>query len=257
MSAPFNSKNGYQMHGIKHISPSSISGYESNAPLWVAEKLLKIKRPAGPPIHRGNVVEDAVVAVLAGKKLAAVIAAALTKFDALIPLANEKTEKEREGIPAMIELAVEELHHYGEPEFNIDGSQKKVSLVCNGDGWKIPVIGFLDLVYPKHGLVVDLKTTLKMPSKMMASHRRQRCFYAKATGNQQVKFLYVTPKKFGWLEDGDVDEELENFKTQANRLERFLRVSDDAKYLASIIPVDPSHFWWSDCHDLRKELFGI
>ena len=258
MSAPFKSKtDGYSLHGITHLSPSSINSWESNAPLWVAEKLLKKKRPAGAPIHRGNVVENAVVAVLTGKSLADAVKAALKEFDKNIIIGDEKTQKERDGIPAMIEMAVEELKAYGKPEFSIDGSQKKVSLNCYGDGWTLPVIGYLDLVYPEHGLVVDLKTTMKMPSKMIASHRRQRCFYQKAMGNQQVKFLYVTPKKSGWLTDGDVDEELRILKRHANRLERFLRISDDADYLASIIPVDPNHFYWGDCLEIRREIFGF
>jgi hypothetical protein len=93
---------------------------------------------------------------------------------------------------------------------------------------------------------------------MIQSHRRQRCLYQRCIGgNQQVKFLYVTPKKSGWLEDGDVETELATVKAHCNRLERFLSVSDDAEYLASIVPVDPTHFYWSDCIDQRKEIFGI
>ena len=257
MSAPFNSKNGFETHGIKHLSASSISLWETNPAQWVGSYLLKMKRGTSAAMWRGIAVEDAVVAVLAGKGLADAVAAALKRFDKEITLADEKTEKERAGIEPMVELAVAELEQYGKPEFSVDGSQQKVSITCNGDGWKIPIIGFLDLVYPEHGLVVDLKTTMRLPSSMMASHRRQRCIYQRCVGNQQVKFLYVTPKKSGWLEDGDVDEELANIKAHCNRLERFLSVSDDAKYLASIIPVDPSHFYWSDCVEQRKELFGI
>ena len=186
------------------------------------------------------------------------VAAALARFDKEITFADEKSEKERAAIGPMIELAVAELEQYGKPQFSIDGSQQKVSITCNGDGWKIPIIGFLDLVYPDHGLVVDLKTTMRMPSTMTQSHKRQRCIYQRCLGgNQQVKFLYVTPKKSGWLEDGDVDAELATVKAHCNRLERFLSVSDDAQYLASIVPVDPTHFYWSDCIDQRKEIFGI
>jgi len=54
-----------------------------------------------------------------------------------------------------------------------------------------------------------------------------------------------------------VETELATVKAHCNRLERFLSVSDDPKYLASIVPVDPTHFYWSDCIDQRKEIFGI
>ena len=250
--------NGFEKHGIKHLSNSSISLWESNPAQWVMTYLLKEKRPSSAAMWRGIAVEDGVVAFLGGSSLGASVAGALARFDAEITLADEKSEKERAAIAPMLELAVAELEQYGKPQFSIDGSQQKVSITCNGDGWKIPIIGYLDLVYPDHGLVVDLKTTMRMPSVMTQSHKRQRCIYQRCLGgNQQVKFLYVTPKKSGWLEDGDVDAELATVKAHCNRLERFLRVSDDPQYLASIIPVDPTHFYWADCIDQRKEIFGI
>ena len=250
--------NGFEKHGIKHLSNSSISLWESNPAQWVMSYLLKEKRPSSAAMWRGIAVEDGVVVCLDGGTLTDAVAAALARFDKEITFADEKSEKERAGIAPMIELAVAELEQYGKPQFSIDGSQQKVSITCAGDGWKIPIIGFLDLVYPDHGLVVDLKTTMRMPSTMMQSHKRQRCIYQRCLGgNQQVKFLYVTPKKSGWLEDGDVDAELATVKAHCNRLERFLRVSDDPQYLASIVPIDPTHFYWSDCIDQRKDIFGI
>jgi len=257
--------NGFEKHGIKHLSNSSISLWESNPAQWVMSYLLKEKRPSSAAMWRGIAVEDAVVGALTmfggeqpKRDLKFHIQAAVKRFDKEITFADEKTEKERAGIEPMVELAVAELEKYGKPQFSIDGSQQKVSITCAGDGWKIPIIGFLDLVYPDHGLVVDLKTTMRMPSTMTQSHKRQRCIYQRCVGgNQQVKFLYVTPKKSGWLEDGDVETELATVKAHCNRLERFLSVSDDPKYLASIVPVDPTHFYWGDCIDQRKEIFGI
>lgn len=249
---------GFEKHGVTHSSVSQINSWESNPALWVAEKLLGKKRGASAAMWRGIYVEEAAASVLLEEAtIAEAVKRALEKFDDTIMLADEKTEKERAGIEPMIELAVGELKHLGKPEFSHDGSQQKVSVTCNGDGWKLPIIGFLDFVYPEKGLVVDLKTTMRLPSSMSVGHRRQRCFYQRAMGNQAVKFLYVTPKKSGWLDDGDVDEELEVIKAHLNRMERFLSVSDDPEYLASIIPVDPSHFFWGDCIDMRKEVFGI
>ena len=251
--------NGFEKHGIKHLSNSSISLWEANPAQWVMSYLLKEKRQTGPAMWRGIVVEDICVEVLNNDfSFGEALSRALIKFDGSITLADEKTEKERAAIEPMAALALEQLKKYGKPQFSIDGSQQQVSITCKGDGWKIPIIGYLDLVYPDHGLVVDLKTTMRLPSTMMQSHKRQRCIYQRCLGgNQQVKFLYVTPKKSGWLEDGDVETELATVKAHCNRLERFLSVSDDPKYLASIVPVDPTHFYWSDCIDQRKELFGI
>ena len=166
----------------------------------------------------------------------------------------DKIKKEREAIGPMVRMAIEELKQYGKPSFSIAGSQEKVSITCAGDGWKLPVIGFLDIEYPDQGLVIDLKTTLRMPSKMSAGHIRQRCVYARCKGNSVVQFLYVTPKKVALLEDGNVDEELAKIKAILNRTERFL-TAGDRDFLASIVPVNPNTFYWRDAGGIRSELF--
>lgn len=250
-------QNGFQMHGVEWTSASSINLFTTNPAMFVASKLLNMKRPPSAAMIRGIVSEDAVAAVLTGSSFEDAIKAALNKFDREIVLGDEKSEKERAAVEPMVELALQELKQFGEPDFTIDGGQQKVSIYCAGDGWKLPIIGYLDFVFPKHGLVVDLKTTMRMPSKQSADHVRQRCIYQRCVGNQTVKFLYVTPKKAGFLEDGDVDEQLAEIKVILNRMERFLRLSDDPEVLASIVPVDPTHFYWSDCIDQRKEIFGI
>ena len=250
-------QNGFEMHGIQHSSVSSQNLWQSNPAMWITQYLLKVKRPPSAAMIRGIVSEDAVSAVLCGGSVSDALKAALKKFDDQVFIANDTTEKERAAIEPIIELALEQLKEYGEPDFEITGGQKKVSITCSGDGWKLPVIGYLDFVFPKHGLVVDLKTTMRLPSKQSADHVRQRCFYQRCVGNIAVKFLYVTPKKTNWLEDGDVNEQLELIKATLNRQERFLRVSKDPEFLASIIPVDPSHFYWSDCIEQRKKIFGI
>jgi hypothetical protein len=104
------------------------------------------------------------------------------------------------------------------------------------------VIGFLDLVFPQHGVVIDLKTTGRMPSTMSAEHQLQRAIYQKAKGgNQSVKFLYVTPKKAAMLEDGDPTEILAQAKVQITRMEAFLRTLDKETAKA-IVPVQPNSF---------------
>ena len=249
--------NGWEQYGIDHSSVSQINTIETNPALWLAEKVFKIKRPASSAMYRGIVTEDAVAATLLGAEMGASVKAAEEDFDTRVGISvSEKDGKERAGIAPMTAFAVDELKGFGEPEFDL-GDQRKVEMMCNGDGWKLPIIGFLDFVYPKHGLVVDLKTTMRLPSKMSEAHRRQRCFYQKCSGdNQSVKFLYVTPKKFGWLEDGDVAEELALMKAHLNAMEKFLSISADKEYLASIMPVDPTHFFWHGSIDERKRIFG-
>ena len=247
--------NGFDKHGIKHLSPSSINLWTNAPDVWVAQYLFGKRGPMSAAAMRGICTEDAVVAVLQGKNADGALDQALEKFDQSFPIGDEKTTKERAMIQPCMELAVQELEQYGEPEFPEEG-QEKISITAKTDDYEIPVIGYLDLVFPKHGVVIDLKTTGRCPSVMSAEHQLQRAIYQKAKGNQIVKFLYVTPKKTNLLEDGDPSEILRKTKTQITRMERFLR-SGNARDVASVIPVNPNTFYWNGAEDIREELYGF
>jgi hypothetical protein len=154
-----------------------------------------------------------------------------------------------------MELTLQELEHYGKPEFPEDG-QTKISITAKTDDFEIPVIGYLDFVFPDHGVVIDLKTTGRIPSKMSPEHQLQRAIYQKARGNQVVKFLYVSSKKTNMLEDGDPTEILGKAKKQIARLEKFLRAGS-AEDIREVIPVNPNSFYWNGAEDLREEMYGI
>ena len=247
--------NGFDKHGIKHLSPSSINLWTNAPDVWVAQYLFGKRGPMSAAAMRGICTEDAVVAVLQGKNADGALDAALEKFDQTFPIGDEKTTKERAMIQPCMELAVQELEQYGEPEFPEEG-QEKISITAKTDDYEIPVIGYLDLVFPKHGVVIDLKTTGRCPSVMSAEHQLQRAIYQKAKGNQIVKFLYVTPKKTNLLEDGDPSEILRRTKIQITRMERFLR-SGNARDVASVIPVNPNTFYWNGAEEIREELYGF
>jgi hypothetical protein len=247
--------NGFDKHGIKHLSPSSINLWTNAPDVWVAQYLFGKRGPMSAAAMRGICTEDAVVAVLQGKNADGALDAALEKFDQSFPIGDEKTTKERAMIQPCMELAVQELEQFGEPEFPDEG-QEKISITAKTDDYEIPVIGYLDLVFPKHGVVIDLKTTGRCPSVMSSEHQLQRAIYQKAKGNQVVKFLYVTPKKTNLLEDGDPSEILRKTKIQITRMERFLR-SGNARDVASVIPVNPNTFYWNGAEDIREELYGF
>ena len=118
------------------------------------------------------------------------------------------------------------------------------------------MIGYLDLVFPESGMVIDLKTTNRIMQVMSAEHQLQRSIYAKAMGNMGVKFLYVSKTKSLMLEDGDVKETLAKAKLKIARLEKFLSTCD-AETARAIVPVNPNTFYWSGSEALRKEMYGI
>jgi len=247
---------GFTKHGIDHLSASNINLW-SNAPdVWVMQYLYGIRTPMGPAPWRGICVEDAVVQCLMGGKLTEALDKAHEKFNSRFMIADEATSREAARIAPMVEIAVEELKGYGKPEFPEDSHQEKISITARGEDWSIPVIGYLDLVFPDHGVVIDLKTTGRIPSTMSPEHQLQRAIYAKAKGNMAVKFLYVSEKKASLLEDGDPTELLQQSKVQITRMERFLRTLDKDQAKA-IIPLQPSSFYWKGAEDLRKEFYGM
>jgi len=247
---------GFKKHGINHLSASSINLWVNAPDVWVAQYLFGKRGPMSAAAMRGICTEDAVVAALTGKHRAAALDMAHEKFDKFFPIGDEKTTKERAMIEPCMELALAELEQYGEPEFPEEEGQEKISITAKTEDYEIPVIGFLDLVFPKQGVIIDLKTTGRMPSVMSPEHQLQRAIYQMAKGNQIVKFLYVTPKKTALLEDGDPVDLLRKAKVQISRLEKFLRAGTKED-IAQVIPVNPNSFYWNGQESVREELYGI
>ena len=251
--------NGFEMHGIKHSSISQINKWIGCPSAWVSHYLFNNKGGASPAMWRGIFTEQAVADTITGKMpIDNAIAKAVNDFDnkTMMEFDDGSSIKERSNIQPMTELAVEALEPYGVPDFPEDGDQHRVSMKAKGENWDIEFMGFIDFKFPEHGLIVDLKTTMRMPSIMSTEHQRQRAFYQKSSGNTAVKFLYVTPKKCEMKEDGDADELMTEIKAHLTRQEAFLRLGDK-ELLRSIVPVDPSSFYWRGDEEVRKELFNI
>jgi hypothetical protein len=254
-------QNGFELHNQSHTSASSINLWANAPHMWCAQYLFGKRSEFGAAAKCGVLVEDAITNVLArGFTAEYAISSALGEYNKFIALSATDSDKKRaEALPGMIELGLEALKPYGAPEFDVEPitgklKQKKVEIVCNGDGWSLPVVGYLDYYFPAHGVVVDLKTTQRMPSEMSDSHKRQACIYQHAMGNQGVKFLYVTGKKSQMFDCGDVKETLAEIKAILNRQEAFLRLGDK-ELLRSIVPVNTETFY-NDA-SITKELYGI
>ena len=253
--------NGFEKHGIDHLSPSAINLWIDDPAHYIFKYVLGQKSPSSPAMWRGISVEDGVKAIIAhGQSFADAIRDAEATYDAKTAFGgdSEKRQQERDLIKPMIEIAVDDLTEFGKPSFAEDGSQHKIELTAAFEDWSIPVIGFLDFKFPSFGTIIDLKTVGRLPNNgvMSEPHQRQRAIYAKASGNMAVKFLYVTPKKSLLLEDGDATEILTEIKAHIARLERFLSLGDKDT-LRSVVPVNPSSFYWNGCEQARRELFNV
>lgn len=249
--------NGWQLHNIQHMSPSSLNMFADCAGAWLAKYRFGHNFKFGVAPQIGVLVEKVVAnALLERMDLEDAIKEAEGQFNKINALNTSEKDRERVlDIGAMARIAYEELKQYGKPEFDGE-NQKKIELVCKGDEWELPVIGYLDFDYPQHGLWVDLKTTLRIPSTMSDSHRRQEAIYKKAKGNATGKFLYVSPKKASLLENKDSEESLHQVKAILNRQEKFLK-QGDAETLKSFVPINSASFYWNGEEATRFKLYGI
>ena len=244
--------NVFRHFGIEHLSPSSLNLYAAEPALWVLEKLLRLKHGSSATMARGKAVETGVHMALMQPSLSieASIAHAEREYDremALVPDPNR--EDERKGIAGYVRHAAEELRQYGVPS----AYQDKISIPL--EGIPVPVIGFIDWRFDQHGLIVDLKTSERLPGGISDPHGRQGAVYATAHGNYGMRFCYAKPtpgKKDGRaiavyeMSSDDRTRHLNALHQIAQRMHRFLSLSRDPKELAGLVCPNYESFYWSN-----------
>lgn len=245
--------NPFERHHIDHLSPSSINSWINAPSLWVLERLLKFRGQMGASAHRGTAVEAGVSVGLFdhGASHEACLAAALPVYDRLTALSGDpKREAERAVIPGMIKQGLA-LREHGLPMMpNREAAswqsvpQHKVEITL--EGVPVPVIGYLDWLYADE--VIDLKSTLRVPSAMSETHLRQASVYKTAHMDRRVRFFYVSDKKSEkhTLTREQYDQAMRELTFSAQRLGRFLALSDDPAELASIVPHSSESFYFND-----------
>jgi hypothetical protein len=211
--------------------------------MWVLEKVLGRRQPVGAPAHRGSAVEDGVTHGLLNPtaSLDECAAVAFKKYDTVSALSGDKRREDyRDDIAAMTASALIELRPYGVP------SATQGFVEWRPEGLKYPIVGYFDYRWADHGILVDLKTTEKLPSSIKVSHARQVALYATMTGdNVDSRLTYVTPKKKATYRLENVREHINGLYQIALRCEAFLALSDDPEFYKSIIVPDYESFYWS------------
>lgn len=245
---------GLKLHGIQHLSPSSLNSYVAQPAAWVMERLLNRRAPVGCAAHRGTASEAGIVMGLLDPtaEIGDCVAHALTEYDRLTALsAHPNLTKERDGIPGIVATAIPELRAYGIP-------QTQVRIDRQIDGIPVPVIGFIDLHWPEHGLTLDIKTTFRVPGDITTSHARQVSIYVYGT-NHQARIAYCSPKKITVYALEDTAAPIAEAVQIAQRMDRFLAISADPYELASLLVPDTDHYFYANpvaaAH--RREVYGV
>jgi hypothetical protein len=225
---------------LERHSPSSLNLFCASPSMFVLERVLGVRQPVGSPAHRGTAVEDGVTHGLLnlGADVADCVAVALKKYDTISALSGDKRREDyRATIPDMVKTALEELRPYGTP------SRCQGFVEWRPDGLVSPIVGYFDYEWEQHGVLVDLKTTEKLPSAIKVPHARQVALYTQSD-NVDARLTYCTPKKKATYRLENVREHRNALHQIALRLERFLSLSDDPEFFTSITAPDYESFYW-------------
>ena len=193
---------------------------------------------------RGNAVERGFVAYLRSSDVELAYQAAMQSFIYDVTANNaqgEAAEKETMLIEPMLDQCL-----LWTPPSDLNAAQIEV------ESWfgdiPVPIQGWVDLAF--EGIDVDLKTTMRCPSKPDPSHVRQVSFYRTAR-QRRGGLLYVTDKRYAYF---DVTDEmmmkgLEQLRDAATKLFKLLGAFKKSEDILSVLPVDyddyraPSRNW--------------
>lgn len=221
--------------------------------MWVLEKVIGVRQSVGSPAHRGTAVEEGVTVGLLNPDapLQSCIDTAFKKYDTVSALSGDARRQDyRDTIPAMVEKALNELRPYGIP------SKTQGFVEWKPDGLELPIVGYFDYEWADHGIIVDLKTTEKLPSQNKIPHARQVALYA-ASDNMDGRLSYVTPRKVATYRVENILEHRNALHQIALSVEAMLSIGDANKIKRLVMPDLESFYWGGPNRQLAFEHFGV
>lgn len=243
----------FSAYGITHLSPSTANLFIGSQAAFVLDKCLKKKGQVGAAAHRGTATEKGVVHGLeTGADDAECIKVAKDEFWRLMVFSSDPAaEKEEAAVPEMVKIGLKELRPYGKPT----STQGKIE--HRFDSIAVPFIGYYDVEWQNHNILVDLKTTHALPSKISTNHARQVSLYAIARGNAiDPRVAYITPKKSATYRVENVSEHVAALERIGLAIQRFLSISEDPMELARHVMPDVDSFYFKDPM-VRQSVFEI
>ena len=246
-------KNPFEKYDIEHLSPSSCNLFTASPSAFVMQKVLGKRSSVGAAAHRGTAVEAGIAFALnSNGDVNGAIDVTKTEFNRLSSLSTDpRQDKEAAALADMVIVGYKELAGYGKPSSMQGKIEYKV------EGLAVPMIGFYDFEWEHHGVLVDLKTTHALPSKISTNHARQVALYVAARGdNLDARITYVTSKKSATYQLENKREHVEALGRIALTIQRFLSITDDPYELASLIVPDVDSFYFGDATS-RQQAFDI
>lgn len=248
---------GFLRHKRTHVSVSQCNLFQADVWLYVFEQIMGNRSAPGCSAHRGTAAEAGVAMGLLNPDaaLADCQAHALDEYDRLSALSRDPNrEKEREAVPGIVEQGLEELRFYGCP------SHVQLEIRWQHPDLPVPFKGFIDFMWEQHGLILDMKTQLRLASEISTSHARQLALYGAAVSdNYGLRVGYFTPKKRAVYQVENAKQHLDSLVRIARAIDRFLDISDDPNELLQLVVPNTSSFYFSDPITRQKafEISGV
>jgi len=242
------------MINYERHSPSSLNLFAASPSMFVLERILGLKQPVGAVAHRGSAVEDGVAYGLKNPEATDKdsIKIAQARYDLLTAMSGDhRREKYRDDIPDMVSQALDELRPYGIP------TDTQGFITWHPEGLRLPIVGYFDFKWGDKGIIVDLKTTDRMPSEIKVGHARQVSLYA--GDNHEGRLTYCTPKKCQTLRLENIREHRQALHSIALRVENFLALSEDPNFFPTITAPDLDSFYWGSpaARALAFDVWGV
>jgi hypothetical protein len=226
--------NPFEKHGIGHLSPSSLNLFIAQPGIWAWRYLARQKEASNERMIRGNAVEAGFVALLRGAAWADALEHAHSVF--WVNFCAESPEAIEQG--RLIEPMLKQCLAWSAPS-ELNAAQIQVEHWF--DDVPVPVMGYVDLAF--EGADIDLKTTMRCPSKPDNSHVRQVSLY-RAARNKAGGLLYVTDKKHAYFDVTDemMAKGLAEFADAARRVTKLLGAFEKPEDILAILPIDYDDF---------------
>lgn len=234
--------NPFEVHGIKHLSPSSIGGWIGDLPMWLMRYLYGINDRAGVGAFRGIAVESALQKKYEdGSFDYDYLENEFIKIcnDNQIDLDSEKAFKEH-GNLINFATTVDRYFNYTE----LETYQEKVEI--NFDDLPVPILGYIDFNFKD--VIVDLKTTGRMPRQPSEGHLRQMAFYSLAYPEKEVHLFYATHRdwKVFKISKNTLKVYQEQLLKIAFAIQNYLSQSEDKVILTNRTYPNFDKWEWSD-----------
>lgn len=248
--------NPFEAHGIQHLSPSSCNMFVGNPAAFILTKCIGVSNKVGAAAHRGTAVETGVVhGLVKGASDDECVSVAKLEFSKLTAMnLDPRMEKEQGAVPDMVRVGLAELRDYGPP------SSVQGKIEYRVEGLAVPLVGYYDIEWANHKILIDIKTTHALPSKISTNHARQVALYTAAKGSSlDARITYITPKKSATYRLENVEQHVQSLSRIALAIQTFLSKSSDPMELASMTVPDVDSFYFSDPVTRQKvfEIWGM